>query len=168
MENQEIATALDMAGIWKRMGDPRRLQAALALYQDPEQKENRSGMDHIIAQLRHFRPQFIKKLPVEKRAQYAATLPLPLEAIAQLIVAYHFTYQRTMMVAFLDHLGIAHENGSIKSETEPPTPDSTKLKSAVEALRSKFDHEDVAIYLNTLHAQGTETWAGLAEIPQAL
>src|SRR6267154_4285399 len=125
MENQVKRPELDVAGIWKRMGDIRRLQAALALYQEPEQKENRSGMDHIIAQLRHFRPQFVKKLPVEKRAQYAATLPLPLEAIAQLIVAYHFTHQRPMMVAFLDELGIPHENGSIKSETEPPTPEMT-------------------------------------------
>src|SRR5579871_4487066 len=152
MENQGKEAALDVIGIWRKMGETRRLHAALALYQDPEQKENRAGMDHIIAQLRHFRPQFVKKLPVEKRAHYVATLPLPMEAIAQLIVAYHFTHQRPMMVLFLDHLGIAHENGSIKTETEPPAPEPAKLKSAVLELRGKFDHEDIAIYLNTLHA----------------
>jgi hypothetical protein len=167
MENQDTENSMDVIGIWSQMGEHRRLQAALALYQDPEQKENRSGMDGIIAQLRHFRPQFVKKLPVEKRAQYASTLPLPREAIAQLIVAYHFTHQRPMMVAFLDYLGIAHENGSIQSEKEPPTPEQAKLKSAVEELRTKYNHEDVAIYLNTLHAQGTETWLGLADLLQS-
>ena len=159
---------MDVHGIWKLMGEQRRIQAALALYSDPEQKENSSGVDSLIAQLRHFRPQFVKKLPVEKRAQYASTLSLPMEAIAQLIVAYHFTHQRAMMSAFLDQLGIEHRNGSIRPDTEPPKPEQEKLMAAVEYIKTKFNQEDVAIYLNTLHAQGTETWEGLSQVPLAL
>src|SRR5579872_4216479 len=100
LSSENLVTGLD--GVWKQMGEARRMKAALALYNDPEQRENRMGMDGIIAQLRHFRPQFVKKLPVEKRAQYAATLPLPLEAVAQMIIAYHFHHQRPMMSDFLD------------------------------------------------------------------
>src|SRR5271167_4333742 len=111
-ENIDRADGLSgLAGIWKRMGEERRLQAASAFYQDPSQGENRTGMHAIIAHLRKFRPQFIKKLPLEKRAQYAATLPLPVEALAQLIIAYHFHTQRPMMTEFLNSLNIANENG---------------------------------------------------------
>src|SRR5579859_1117908 len=94
----------DVHGIWKRMGEARRVQAAMALYNDDTQKDARIGLDAILAQLRHFRPQFMKRLPAEKRAQYAATLALPMEAIVQLIVSYHFAHQRPMMAAFLDAL----------------------------------------------------------------
>jgi len=156
-----------LSDIWKRMGEERRLQAATAFYNDSAQVENRAGMDAILAQLRHFRPQFMKKLPLDKRAHYAATLPLPLEAAAQLIIAYHFHAQRPMMSAFLNALNIPNENGQIKSEEELPAPDAPLLQSAVNSLLKDHAREDVFIYLATLHSQGTSTWDGLSAILQA-
>jgi len=156
-----------LPGIWKRMGEERRLQAATAFYQDPTQGENRTGMDAIIAHLRKFRPQFIKKLPLEKRAHYAATLPLPVEAMAQLIIAYHFHSQRPMMTEFLNALNIPNENGQIKSEEELPAPEMNSLQSAVETILKNHDREDTYIYLATLHVQGTTTWNGLTAILNA-
>jgi len=155
-----------LTGIWKQMGEERRLQAAMAFYQDPGQGENRMGMDVILAQLRHFRPQFMKKLPLEKRAHYAATLPLPVEALAQLIIAYHFHTQRPMMTEFLNALNIPNENGQIKSEEELPAPETQSLRSAVDGILKNHGREDVYIYLATLHSQGTATWDGLTTLLQ--
>jgi hypothetical protein len=70
-----------------------------------------------------------------------------------------------MMAAFLDLLGIAHENGLISEDTVSK-PDDEKLKSAAAELATKFDPDDVAVYLSTLVSQDPETWGALAEAPE--
>jgi hypothetical protein len=67
-----------------------------------------------------------------------------------------------MMGAFLDELGIAHEDGLIAEETVAK-PDGDKLAAAAEALRGKFPAEDVSLYFSTLVSQDPETWGALAE-----
>jgi hypothetical protein len=66
-----------------------------------------------------------------------------------------------MMAAFLDALGIAHEDGLIKEDDVKP--DAEKIAGAVEQLRSRFPKEDVELYLNTLLCQDPETWGALGE-----
>ena len=48
-----------------------------------------------------------------------------------------------MMGAFLDALGIAHENGLIQEENVKP--DAAKINSAVEKISAEFPKEDVQI-----------------------
>ncbi len=50
-----------------------------------------------------------------------------------LLVSYHLAHQRPMMGAFLDALGIAHEEGLIKEES-PKAPDAETLDRAVKTL----------------------------------
>ena len=69
------------------------------------------------------------------------------------MVAYHLERQRPMMSAFLDKLGIAHENGLISEETLP-TPEAAKLKTAAAELGKEFPEEDVALYFATLVCAG--------------
>ena len=83
------------------------------------------------------------------------------------MVAYHLERQRPMMSAFLDSLGITHENGLIADETLPKQDDA-KLHKAATELASKFPEEDVSLYFATLVAQDPETWGGLAEHCQSL
>jgi hypothetical protein len=68
-----------------------------------------------------------------------------------------------MMGAFLDMLGIAHENGLI-SEENVTKPEAAKLKAAASDLSSKFSREDVLLYFSTLISQDPETWGPLADI----
>ena len=83
---------------------------------------------------------------------------------ARLLVAYHLQHQRPMMAAFLDALGIQHEDGLIADEEiEPPGPD--RLKQAAETLAAAFPPEDVSLYFSTLVWQDPDTWGTLAEIP---
>jgi hypothetical protein len=72
-----------------------------------------------------------------------------------------------MMSAFLDSLGIAHEDGLIADETLAK-PDEEKLHAAATELATKFPDEDVSLYFATLVAQDPETWGGLAEHCQSL
>ncbi len=67
-----------------------------------------------------------------------------------------------MMGAFLDALGIAHEDGLIQDENV--TPDPAKLASAATTLKETFPPEDVSLYLNTLRCQDPQTWGALGNI----
>ena len=69
-----------------------------------------------------------------------------------------------MMGAFLDALGIAHENGLIQDDGVKP--DAAKLGPAAAQLAERFPPEQVSLYLNTLFCQDPATWEGLAAVPQ--
>ena len=69
------------------------------------------------------------------------------------------------MAAFLDALGVAHDNGMIAEDAViPREPD--KMHAAVKAIAASFPAEDVALYLSTLSWQDPQTWAVLAEFPE--
>jgi hypothetical protein len=64
-----------------------------------------------------------------------------------------------MMGAFLDALGIAHEDGVIKEDDVKP--DSAKIGSASDQIAKDFPRSDVSLYFNTLLCQDPDTWGGL-------
>ena len=69
-----------------------------------------------------------------------------------------------MMSAFLDALGIAHENGVIQDDGI--TPDPAKVGSAAAEIAQQFTQDSVSLYLNTLLCQDPQTWGALAQVPQ--
>jgi hypothetical protein len=104
-------------------------------------------------------------LDVERKAKHLATIgALPDAMAARALIVYHLAEQRPMMGAFLDALGIAHENGLIQEDAVKP--DADKIGSAAALLAQQFPPDDVRIYLNTLLSQDPETWGGLAGLPQ--
>ena len=110
-----------------------------------------------------FRAKSVVALPIEKKAKYLATLPGVSDTVAaRALVNYHLERQRPMMGAFLDLIGIAHENGLI-SEENLPKPDAAKVKQAAQELAARFPAEDVSLYLATLVSQDPETWDALIE-----
>ncbi|MCU1309309.1 MAG: hypothetical protein JWO20_434 [Candidatus Angelobacter sp.] len=156
--------APDTLHIWKEMGEELRLKSAAAFYADNSLKEFQRAADMFIARNKNFRPAFVKRLPVEKRAFYLATLGVPADLIGQLLVSYHFTHQRAMMSEFLNALGIANENGVISEATEVSAPAKEVVVRAVEEVKGKFPAQDLYLYLATLHAQNPETWNGVEEV----
>ena len=154
---------MDTQAIWKEMGEERRKQAAEAFYGDESLKEFHRAAELFIARNKNFRPAFVKKLPMEKRASYLAHLPIPPDLIGQLIVTYHFAHQKPLMSAFLNALGIENEGGVISDSADVKEPDAAALKAAAEKMKAEFPAADVRIYFATLYAQNPETWAGLAQ-----
>src|SRR5262245_51847822 len=118
--------------LWKDMSPENRLIAADAFWRD-EQAE--AGMQHIeaiiaIAKRLNFRPKSVQALPLDKRAKHLAHLQDVSDAVAtRALIAYHFAARRSLMAAFLDALGISHEDGLIKEESVPAPP-KDKLAAA--------------------------------------
>jgi hypothetical protein len=154
--------------VWKRLSPERRLAVAEPFWGDEQSTEQQAEAIAAIALHMKFRTKSVLGLPREKRIKYLSTLPTISDSIvARAMVAYHLERQRPMMAAFLDSLGIAHENGLIADDTLAK-PDEAKLHAAAAELASRFPDADVSLYFATLVAQDPETWGGLAEHCQSL
>jgi hypothetical protein len=154
--------------LWKQLSPERRAQAAEAFWRDENAAVEQADAVASIAQRLKFRPKSAMALPIEKKARYLLSMPSVSEVVAaRLLVVYHLEHQRAMMGAFLDALGIKHENGLIDDEGVE-APDAEKLKSAASTLGKSYPAEDVALYLSTLLWQDPDTWGGLFKAPEIL
>lgn len=148
------------------MSADRRADAAHLFWDDEQSAEQQVEACASIATHMKFRAKTVLGLPLEKKASYLVRLPNLSDAVAaRALVNYHLERQRPMMAAFLDALGISHENGLINEETVVK-PAAEKLRAAADELAGKFPAEDVALYFSTLVSQDPETWGDLADLPQ--
>ena len=153
--------------VWKRLALERRLAAAELFWQDEQSTEQQAEAIAALAAHMKFRTKSVLALPIDKRARYLATLPTISDTIvARAMVSYHLERQRPMMSAFLDKLGIVHENGLIAEESVPK-PEAARLRSAATELATTFPADDVSLYFATLISQDPETWGELAELSQS-
>ena len=154
--------------IWRRLPLDRRLDAARAFWESEDEASRTEQLEAVVALSRHmkFRPQSMQSMPLDKRAKYLAQLPAITDSIAaRALVAYHLAHQRPMMGAFLDALGIAHDDGLITAESVDP-PARAALAQAAANLTREYAAQDVSLYLNTLFAQDPQTWGALSGLPQ--
>jgi hypothetical protein len=150
--------------LWKKMSAERRMAAAEAFWADEQSTEQQIEAVGALAGHMKFRPKSVIGLPLDKKVKYLVTLPTLSDTIAaRALVNYHLEHQRPMMGAFLDLLGITHENGLI-SEENVAKPEAEKLKAAAAELPSKFPKEDVMLYFSTLVSQDPDTWGALADL----
>lgn len=145
------------------MPPEKRLIAADAFWREEQADIQMQHVDAMVAIAKrlNFRAKSVQALPVDRKAKHLAHLTEVSDAVAtRALIAYHFTAKRDLMGAFLDALGITHENGLINEESVPP-PAREKLKAAVATVRSAFPKEDVDLYMRTLAALDGDTWAEL-------
>ncbi len=156
-------TTLTPSRVWKTMTIDERQRVARAFWSDSEATDDQVQAALLIAQQKKFRPKTIVALDLDRKARHLATLAsLPDPLAARALIVYHLAEQRPMMGAFLDALGIKHENGLI--EEEAAKPDAAKLEPAAAKLAAEFPATDVRLYLNTLLSQDPETWGELAPV----
>jgi hypothetical protein len=149
--------------LWKQMTPEQRLQAARAFWKDEASGDDQIQAVLLIAQRKKFRPKSVIALDNERKARHLASLsPMPESIAARALVAYHLDGQRPMMGAFLDSVGIPHEDGLIQDHEG--APDRDRIAAAAADLAQRFPADDVALYLNTLLSQDPETWGGLREV----
>lgn len=150
--------------LWKRMTAEQRLAAAHALWRDDDAKDDQAQAAGLIAQQLKFRLKTVNGLDNDRKARYLASVPsLPETIAARALVLYHLAEQRPMMGAFLDALGITHDNGLIQEDAV--TPDPAKIPEAAAAIASKYPARDVSLYLSTLLFQDPASWGALREVP---
>ncbi|HET9196326.1 MAG TPA: hypothetical protein VFO21_25785 [Vicinamibacterales bacterium] len=153
--------------LWKQLSPERKLQAAEAFWGDRNASVEHAEAIVAIAQRIKFRPKSVISLPVEKKAKHLVAIGGVSELVAaRLLVAYHLAHQRPMMAAFLEALGIAHEDGLINDE-EMEAPAAERLEQAAKTLAAAYPAEDVALYLSTLMWQDPDTWGGLEKVPES-
>jgi len=160
-------TTLTPARLWKRMTSEQRLKAARAFWADEEAADDQVQAALLIAQHKKFRAKTVISLDDERKARHLASLPsLPETIAARALVVYHLAEQRPMMGAFLDVLGISHENGVIQDDEVKP--DAAKIGPASDQIAKEYAAEDVSLYLNTLLCQDPATWGGLEGVVNRL
>lgn len=153
--------------MWKRMTPEQRLRVARAFWLDEQAVDDQMQAVLLISQQRKFRPKTVVSLDVDRKARHLASLPsLPDALAARALVTYHLAEERPMMGAFLDALGIAHEDGLIQEDHASPDPE--KIGPAAAGLAEQFQADNVSLYLNTLLCQDPNTWGALADVPQRL
>jgi len=140
-----------------------RQRAARAFWADEEATDDQVQAALLIAQQKKFRPKTVISLDLDRKTKHLASMvALPDSIAGRALIVYHLAEQRPMMGAFLDALGIAHENGLIQEEDTKP--DAAKVPVAAAELAGKFPADDVKLYLNTLVCQDPETWGALREV----
>ena len=148
------------------MSADQRRQAAEAFWRDENGAKERAEAIAAIAQRLKFRTKSVVVLPAARKVQYLLDLPVVPEGVAaRLLVSHHMAHKRAMMAAFLDALGVAHDNGVI-AEDAVASQESDKIHAAVKVIAASFPAEDVALYLSTLSWQDPQTWAVLAKLPE--
>jgi hypothetical protein len=156
--------------LWRELPLEGRVRAAEAFWRDEDSPEiEAQQMEAIVAIARrlNFRQKSVLGMSAERRARALAQIADVSDALAtRALVAYHFQHQRPLMAAFLDALGVAHDNGLITAE-ELTAPARDRLAAAVEAVRASFPAADVSLYLNTLTAVDGDTWGELEAVQTA-
>lgn len=152
--------------MWRKMPTDLRTSAAQAFFADEQAALEQAEAVALIARQIKFRPKSVISLSTDKKAKHlAGQLQVSDLLAARLVIAYHLEHQRPMMGAFLDLLGIAHDDGLIKDE-EPKKPEDATLDKAVKELSTKFPKDQVARYFWALLWQDPETWGGLKDRPE--
>jgi len=152
---------LRAARLWKNLPPERRLDTAVAFWSDSEDVASQAEAIDAIARHMKFRARSVMGLPVEKRARYLCALPTVSDSLAaRLLVTYHLATQRPMMGAFLDALGVPHEDGLITAD-DVKVPDENACRAAAKILMDKFPPGDTTMYFATLVVQDPETWKPL-------
>ena len=154
------------AKLWRMMSTELKTAAASAFWADENAALEQAEAIALIARQIKFRPRSVQSLPTNRRAKYLAGIPQVSDLLAaRLLVVYHLEFQRPMMGAFLDALGIAHVNGLIEDET-PKTPTPEQVATAADTLAAAYPVADVGRYFWTLLWQDPETWGALLDRPE--
>jgi hypothetical protein len=146
--------------LWKHLLPEDRLAATNAFFAEPSPEVMGMALGAIV-RARHMRPQAARALPPEAQARILATVLDPGETLAaSLLVALHLAERRPLLGAFLDAVGLPHEDGILKEEDDGAPLDEAQVRKGVSAL-SAFPPSHVETYLNTLWLQDPERWAML-------
>src|SRR5437667_8937178 len=120
--------------LFKQMSADRRRQAAQAFWRDEGGSKEQAEAIAAIAQRLKFRAKSVVALPEAKKIQYLLDLPVISYAVFCLKKkTHHIAHKRVMMAAFLDALGVAHDNGLIAEDTVIPE-EPHKIHAAVTAI----------------------------------
>jgi hypothetical protein len=147
--------------VWDLMSDDDKKAAASALWTNAD-RESRMAIEMALAKAMKFRPQSVRKLSVERVAPRLVQLAdeLPESVLFQYLFHLHMAERRDLMVAYLDAVGLPHNEGvlDLPEDAEAPTADA-----AAGPARELADAHgrNALVYLATLVVADADFWAAL-------
>jgi hypothetical protein len=121
-----------------------------------------------LAKAHNLRPVFVERKPRQEQHLWLAEKARRRQhdsIAAHLLQAWLVGSHKALLCEFLDGFGIAHdENGTV--EVLPPAPPKEDLLRVINSLRSRYDSQLIAIYLNTFQSLDSEGWHTLAALIQ--
>ena len=118
-----------------------------------------------VANVRKVRTIFLDKQPRPARhAGMVAYLSRPgLElAAGTLLRGWLLKAHKSLLVDFLDGVGVAHKDGVV--DDLPESADDAKLKSAVDTILAKHSADVVKVYLHSFNTMNDSQWKNLETI----
>jgi hypothetical protein len=111
------------------------------------------------------RPVYLQRMPFERRAEAVRRALARVSADdlgEELLAVYFLECRHKLLVAWLDAVGVEHEEGTLKDDA-PPCPAESKLREAVAAFRRKrtADAADRDLLLRAFVAQRSIDWPAL-------
>ena len=143
---------LGAVSLWKALTpDERRAAATSYLAEEPDERKH---LNRIVASARNFRPATVQKWPEEKLVKSIGHVPLNDHRVAgALLTCHHLPGQRAMVIAFLDGLGVAHDQGMVDSLSVINAEEEV-VRSAARGIVDEFGLGAAAVYLLALRLFG--------------
>ncbi|TDU64129.1 hypothetical protein EI77_04313 [Prosthecobacter fusiformis] len=139
------------------------LRQQIITYMQTDERPAYRAVIQSLAQARKLRPQFILE---KSRAQQGEWLLNQLymktnDPVAeQLLQIWLLKSQGTMLITFLDAVGIPHD-GKGQVDELPEEISEEKAQAGIDALLALYPPQQVALYLYMFQLQRPEGWAGL-------
>jgi hypothetical protein len=150
----------DSRRILKDLADaPRRQRILMAFWTHAEPHAKAVAVARLAKAMR-FRDESIRKLSLEKKADYLAAragVPEFEESVELALMQYHTHQANEMMATYLDSWGVPHKDGEIDSD-EYKVPSADQVRESVAQIGGRFDKRDTAIYLATAGLLMGEEW----------
>jgi len=157
-----MAFETTLTRLWKRLSREERLAAAQHFWNEPPQALHATALATLV-DARHLRPQAARALAKDQQARILAGVLEPGEPLAgYLLATLHLGDRRELLKVFLDAVGLPHEDGVLKPESDSVSFSDQALEAAVRKIAAEFPLAQVELYLNTLHLQDPDRWPGLA------
>ena len=139
--------------LWKALTPDERMAATISYLADDAGARKR--LNRIVARARNFRPATVQKWPEEKIVKEIRHLPLNDDPrVAEpLLRCHHLPGQAAMVIAFLDGLGVSHDQGKIDSLSVVDAEEEV-VSSAARRIVEEFGLRAAAVYLLTLRCFG--------------
>jgi hypothetical protein len=148
--------------LWKHLSREEKLAAATHFWQEPPPALVPTALAALVA-ARKLRPQAARALPHDQQAKILASVLDPGEPLsAFLLASLHLGDRRPILRSFLDAVGLPHEDGMLKPESDDMALDKDKVQAAVQKIAAEFPRAQVDLYLNVLWLQDPDRW-GLLE-----
>jgi hypothetical protein len=149
--------------LWKQLSREEKVAAATYFWKEPPPALVPTALAALVA-ARKLRPQAARTLPPDQQAKILASVLNPGEPLSGFLLAsLHLGDRRPILRAFLDAVGLPHEDGMLKPESDDMALDRDKVKAAVQKIAGEFPRAHVELYLNTLWLQDPERWSLLEQ-----